>query len=95
MNISNYARYDNWLIDAFSVKGLEATFLLLLISCIETVSMSKLRSCTAYLPSDVHVPAAVEGGGVASEHDAGHAHPEVAQTTRTWRCRKIIVNAEK
>jgi len=34
--------------------------------------------------SDVHVPAAVEGGGVASEHDAGHAHAEVAQTTRTF-----------
>ena len=74
---------------------LMANFSLLQILCIETVSMSILRSCTAYLPSDVHVPAAVEGGGVASEHDAGHAHPEVAQTTRTWRCRKIIVNAEK
>ena len=48
-----------------------------------------------YLPSDVHVPAAVEGGGVASEHDAGHAHAEVAQTARTWQCRKIFVNVEK
>ena len=61
----------------------------------EAVSMSQLRSCTAYLPSDVHVPAAVEGGGVASEHDAGHAHAEVAQTARTWRCRKIFVNVKK
>ena len=57
--------------------------------------MSILMSCTAYLPSDVHVPAAVEGGGVASEHNAGYAHPEVAQTTRTWWFIKIIVNAEK
>ena len=57
--------------------------------------MSKLRSYIAYLPSDVHVPAAVEGGGVSSEHDAGHAHAEVAQTARTWRCRKIFVNFEK
>ena len=48
-----------------------------------------------YLPSDVHVPAAVEGGGVASEHDAGHAHAEVAQTARTWQCRKIFANVKK
>ena len=33
----------------------------------------------------LHVPAAVEGGGVPPEHNAGHTHSQVAQTTRTCK----------
>ena len=32
----------------------------------------------------LHVPAAVEGGGVSPQHNAGDTHSEVTQTTRTW-----------